>query len=292
MVIGASSAQKQTTRSASALQRKVVEPAHIAPDSYETRTEFGPLGTGEYGYGKGFIGKVMQWTAREVPSRQAPMSDEEKQQIIEKLEPGDIVMTYASHRPNLGHLEYFTTGSHYTHCALYEGYGRIIETIGDEVLRSPLIDRLEGPIKVSIVRPNYKNFRDRGLVIKEAKKLVGRPYDYKFDNEDENELYCSELIEVAMKKVDPDLDVPDASFFGREITAPDAFQDMKGATLIHDGGSHYWKNQMHQWPFYLGAALGAGVGTLIGGPLGGMIGAAAGFEGSLGLGKWLTKESD
>jgi permuted papain-like amidase YaeF/Yiix C92 family enzyme len=239
-----------------------------------------PLGVGNFS-GKGLMGKVMGWTSRELPSSQTPLSEEERQRILEKIQPGDILLTYASHRPNLGHLEYWTTGANYTHCALYEGYGRIVETLGDQVTRSPLVERLEGPIKVAVVRPPYKSFRDRAHVVREAKKLIGTPYDYKFDNSDQSELYCSEFIEVAMKRVDPDLDVPDASFLGREITSPDAFADMKGAKLIHDGRSNYWSNQRHQWPMYLGAAVGAGLGAAVGGPLGAVVGSALGFEGTL-----------
>jgi len=232
----------------------------------------------------------MKWTSREIPSSQTPISQEETQKILDKIEPGDIILTYASHRPNLGHLEYWTTGADYTHCALYEGYGRIIETLGDQVMRSSLVDRLKGPIKVAVVRPPYKSFRDRGQVIREAKKLVGTPYDYKFDNSDDSELYCSEFIEVALKKVDSTLDVPDANFFGREITAPDAFKDMKGAELIHDGRSHYWANQRHQAPFYLGAAAGAALGGVaagatlgsgVAGAVGAVVGGVLGFEGTL-----------
>lgn len=255
-----------------------------------------PLGVGNFS-SNGLMGQVMKWTSRELPSSQTPMTEEEKQQILEKIQPGDVLLTYASHRPNLGHLEYWTTGADYTHCALYEGYGRIIETLGDEVMRSPLIERLQGPIKVAVVRPPYKSFQDRAYVIREAKKLIGTPYDYKFDNDDEKELYCSEFIEVAMKKVDPGLDVPDVKFFGREITAPDGFAQMKGAKLIHDGRSNYWANQRHQWPMYLGAAAGAGLGAtigaslgaavspglgaVIGGPVGAVLGGALGFEGTL-----------
>lgn len=263
--------------------------------------QFSPLGVGNFS-GEGLAGKVMKWTSREIPSNQAPISDEETQQILDKLEPGDIILTYASHRPNLGHLEYWTTGAHYTHCALYEGYGRIIETLGDEVTRSPLVDRMDGPIKIGVVRPPYKNLRDRGRVIREAKKLVGTPYDYNFDNDDQKELYCSEFIEVAMKKVDPELDVPDASLFGWEITAPDAFKDMKGAKLIHDGKSNYWKNQVHQLPLWLGSTAGAGIGAAAGatlgaaiggglggaimGGVGGLLGAFAGYEGTLAATKY------
>jgi uncharacterized protein YycO len=256
-------------------------------DSVELNREpIQPLGVGNLST-TGLMGQVMKWTSRELPSSQTPMSEEEKQQILDKIEPGDVILTYASHRPNLGHLEYWATGSHYTHCALYEGYGRIIETLGDEVMRSPLVERLEGPVKVAVVRPPYKSFRDRGLVIRAAKDLIGTPYDYKFDNKDPSELYCSEFIEVAMKKVDPELDVPDVDLFGHEVTAPDAFEDMKGAQLVHDGRSNYWTNQRHQWPLYLGAAVGAGVGALLGGPLGAAIGSAVGFEGSVALEKFL-----
>ena len=233
------------------------------------------------------MGRVMQWTSRELPTRHADLGEEEKQQILDKLQVGDVILTYASQRPNLGHLGYWTTGGHYTHCALYEGYGQIIETLGDEVQRSPLIDRLEGPVKVAVVRPPYKGPEDAREVVKAAKSLVGTPYDYKFDNKDAQELYCSELIEVAMKRVDPELDVPEASFLGREITAPDGFLQMKGAQVLHDGRSNYWTNQLHQWPLYLGAALGAGLGAVVGGPLGAALGTALGFEATVAGGRLL-----
>ena len=261
-------------------------------DSVQFRgSDHAPLGVGRF-TGTGIAGKMMQWTSRVLPSSQTPISDEETKTILDKIQPGDIVLTYASHRPNLGHLEYWTLGADYTHCALYEGHGRIIETIGDEVMRSPLEERLKGPIKVALVRPPYKSFKDRADVIRAAKDLSGTPYDYKFNNDDDSELYCSELIEVAMKKVDPDLDVPDVKLFGKEITAPDAFRDMKGAELVHDGRSEYWSNQRHQWPLYLGAAIGAGVGTLLGGPLGGMIGSTVGYEGTLAVSRLLGKNEE
>ena len=149
-----------------------VEQTETSPDSVlltsPEHQPLPPLGVGRFS-GPGLMGKIMGWTSRELPSSQTPMSQEERQQILEKLQPGDVVLTYASHRPNLGHLEYWTTGADYTHCALYEGYGRIIETLGDQVTRSPLIERLEGPIKVAVVRPPYKSFRDRAQVIREAK---------------------------------------------------------------------------------------------------------------------------
>lgn len=265
------------------------------PPQHGDRVELGvglssSLGAGN-SYGSGVVGRFMKWTARELPTDQTPLGEEEKQRILDKLQPGDVVLTYHSGRPNLGHLAYLTTGSHYTHCAIYEGYGRIIETVGDSVTRSQLIDRLDGPLKVAVVRPPYKSFRDRGEVIQQAKDLIGRKYDYRFDNRDESELYCSEFIEVAMKKVDPDLQVPNVSFLGRKLTAPDAFAKIDGVKLVHDGRSNYWSNQKHQSSLYLGAAAGAGLGAALGGAVGGTLGAAVGtiagafvgYEGALSL---------
>lgn len=249
----------------------------VSPVDREDPYEVSSLTLGEgNSYGHGVIGKMMKWTARTLPTTQPDLGEEEKQRILEKLEPGDIVLTYNSRRPNLGHLEYLATGAHYTHCALYEGYGRIIETVGDKVIRSPLTERIDGPVKVAVVRPPYKSLRDRGQVIQEAKNLIGHPYDYRFDNHDHSEIYCSELIEVAMKRVDSDLDVPDVRFLGKELTAPDAFLKMNGAKLIHKGDSNYWTNQRHQWPLYLGAAAGAGLGASVGGAVGGALGASLG----------------
>lgn len=245
---------------------------------------------GEF-FGRKLVNQVLKWSSRQLPTNQVHLREEEKQQILDKIQPGDVVLTYHSHRPNLGHLEYWATGTNYTHCALYEGHGRIIETLGNEVLRSPFVDRLSGPIKLSIVRPKYKNFKDRADVIKAARALVGTPYDARANNKDQSELYCSELIEVAMKKVDKDLDVPDVRFFGREVTAPDGFLQMSGAELIHDGKSEYWCNQLHQWPLHLGAVAGASVGALVGGPFGAVVGMAAGFEGTLAAMRYFSKES-
>lgn len=243
-------------------------------------------------FGKGLVNRVLKWSSRVHPTTQKPMSEEEKQTILEKIQPGDVVLTYHSHRPNLGHIEYLGAGANYTHCALYEGYGRMIETLGNEVLRSSLVDRLDGTIKVAVVRPKYKSFKHRHQIIKAARNMEGTPYDARVDNKDSSEVYCSELIEVAMKKVDPDMEVPDRSFFGREVTAPDGFLEMEGAELIHDGKSEYWRNQLHQWPLHLGAAVGAGVGCLVGGPLGAVIGGVAGFEGTMAAIKHLQKDDD
>lgn len=45
---------------------------------------------------------------------------------------------------------------------------------------------------------------DQNVFASEAKKYLGRPFDWKFDSESDLEVYCTELVELAMKRRYPE----------------------------------------------------------------------------------------
>ncbi len=116
---------------------------------------------------------------------------------------GDVLFQSLPHNPLVDTIE-GATNSPFSHCGIVVQHGTkwlVLEAIGP-VKETPLnawIDRGRlGRFAVYRFKPQY--LARIGEVIQEADKYQGRPYDihYRFDN---NDIYCSELIFVAFKKV-------------------------------------------------------------------------------------------
>lgn len=228
--------------------------------------------------------RVATWLLRRpVPTTFPEISTTDRESVKDKLQAGDVLLRADMESANLGHFAYWTVGADYSHSAIYDGNGYVVETRAEGVSTNPVDEFLTGKAKVSVVRPDYQSSEEASQVVREAKKLEGTPYDFRFDSSDASELACAELIEVAMKKVNPNLEVPDVTFMGRLSTVPDGFLQMPNATILVDGKSHYWKNQLHSWPLLLTSAIGVGVGAAVAGGLGAVLGGALFHEACLGV---------
>ncbi len=116
---------------------------------------------------------------------------------------GDVLFQSLPHSPLVDAIE-GATGSPFSHCGIIVRHDRrwfVLEAIGP-VKETPLNawigrGRLRG-FAAFRFKPKYR--ARVGEVIQEAEKYRGRRYDihYRFDND---EIYCSELIFVAFKKV-------------------------------------------------------------------------------------------
>jgi hypothetical protein len=233
-------------------------------------------------------GLATWWLRRPIPSTFPEISEDKREDIKSKLQAGDVLMSCSTERANLAHFAHWAAGASYSHAAIYDGKGSVVETAAEGVTINPVDKFLQGASKFTVVRPSYESEQAAAQVVVEAKKLKGVPFDFKFDSSDNSALSCSELIEVAMKKVDPSMEVPDRTILGHLTTVADDFANMEGARVIVDGDSHYWKNLRHQWPTYVASAVGAGLGAIVGGPLGAGVGSILGYEGSI----WISKALD
>jgi len=217
-----------------------------------------------------------------VPTTTPNITEERRQKILDTVRPGDIILETNNAYPNWQRLEMATLGSSYTHAAIYEGDGKFLEATtsdtGGGVMRSDLKEYLEeGPIMIEVIRPPYKNPEDVNKALDYCRSQLGKPYDAKFDFDDDSAICCIELVNNAMKEVN--IDIPTKKLFGKTAVGPDACEDIEGAEIVYSDGSSFWKNQASHWP----VALGAGVTAMAAGSVLGPLGAVAGFFGGLAL---------
>ena len=74
----------------------------------------------------------------------------------------------------------------------------------DYVNEVPLKDFLQNAQRVGIYRSKAIQ---GGKISDTALAYVGRPFDWQFDMDDDNKLYCSELLYVVLKKLDPSIEL-------------------------------------------------------------------------------------
>jgi hypothetical protein len=83
----------------------------------------------------------------------------------------------------------------------------------DYVREEPLSDFISVATAVGIYR--IKNL-DGKLLSEIAPEYVGIPFDWQFDLDDQSKLYCTELLQIILQRVKPDLVLTRAKFGGFE----------------------------------------------------------------------------
>lgn len=229
-----------------------------------------------------------------VPTTTPPMSEARRREILDHIEPGDVLLETNNAYPNWQRLEMLAFRSSFTHAALFEGWqdGKpmLLEaTTGDPsgagVIRTNLEEYLHGPVQVAIVRPDYKTTADRDAAVDYARAQLGRPYDSGFDYHSDDAFFCSELVDKSLRHCPNPIEAKTsrAFGFGRQTIAPDAFLDLPNAQKFGDDPS-FLKNMASHWPVALAAVGGATAGSILGGWAGGVVGLATGLWGSICVG--------
>ena len=229
-----------------------------------------------------------------VPTVSKGMSPETRQEILDNLQPGDVILETNNAYPNWQRLERLAFRSSFTHAAIFEGWqdGKpmLLEaTTGDPsgagVVRTNLEEYLHGPVQVGVVRPDYKTPEDREAALQFARAQLGRPYDSGFNYKDDSTFFCSELVDKALRSCPNPVEAETsrALGFGRVTIAPDAFLRLPNAKQFGDKPNFY-ANMVSHWPVALSAAGGATAGAVLGGLGGGAVGLAVGLLGSICVG--------
>lgn len=254
---------------ATAPQRASETPAPEPKDSWS------PVAT----LSKGLLG----FMGRRIPTVTPEFPEDKAKALMEKIQPGDVIMSTDMAYPGWARMEYFAIGSNYIHAAFVGSDMKVYEAVGSGVLKTDLEESFKGRIKVAISRPGLSE-EDTAIATDFCREQLGKAYDGTFNTEDNGEFYCSELVSKALASGKSPIATPHGSIFGKSAVAPDAFLKIPGSVTIHDDGSHYWKNKADYWP--VGAATaGLGIaGGLLGGIAGAAIGAGAGFVGSILIG--------
>lgn len=225
-----------------------------------------------------------------VPTTSSFITNDQKTEIKNLLQPGDILLSTDNEYPVFQFIEKVTLGTDWTHMVMYMGDGKIAEstTIGEKFSANKSLDKYLNTYHVAVVRPNYKTEADKNFALQYMKDAEGRLYDPYYDTSDESMLYCSEAAYHAFRKMPNPINLPLTHTFGRDIVSPDAVLNNPNTKLIWSSGSNYWKNQLSHYPLGVGTATGAGsfayLGTRIGHPVAlGVAGAACGLASAWGI---------
>ena len=150
----------------------------------------------------------------------ARISEREAEELIEKMKPGDVVLT-GDHRstPIVTATQLMTGRSSFSHSIMYKGEGTAVEAVMDAGVREkPLKNILMEKNHAVVIRPDYRDGQAESAV-EFADKMVGKKYDFKFKTGNES-WYCSELVYAAIKDSAPQVEFDTRKILGKEIVIP------------------------------------------------------------------------
>jgi hypothetical protein len=151
---------------------------------------------------------------------------EEARVILDKLKKGDILLA----RYDRYVSSWFIPGF-YTHVALYIGDKKVIHAVTKGVKEDDILSLLRCDY-ICVLRPRGVTDEEVNRAVKTAKGFVGLKYDFIFNNETDDRLYCSELVQKAY-------DERFLSLVGEEIISPDAYREEKMLEPAHE--SRNWR---------------------------------------------------
>jgi len=195
-----------------------------------------------------------------IPTINPEISQEQRERIMASLQPGDVILTSDTSYLLWETIEYAAARSHYTHCCLYEGNGRILEATVDSgvdgVMRSYLDQALTGPMKVAAIRPAYKTPEDVEAALDFCRANLGKPYDGLFDmkNADGSSYYCSSLLYQAFQAMPNPIEVEQKKVLGRWLVVPDAFLSLEAQTIVYRDKFTIWESFKGSSPTAIGGA--------------------------------------
>ncbi len=201
---------------------------------------------------------------RRIPTNFGPPSQERREAILAALEPGDVILETNLSYPGWKQMLHFGLGSNYTHAAMYEGDGKLLESsphVG--VQRSDLEKYFNEPVKLAIIKMPYASEADRQAALDNFRAIRGKAYNRtpNFLTEEHPKAFgCAEAVTYCLENLPNPIAVPRVSVAGKETVSPAAFKDIPGAVVKYDDEPDYYDDLQHSWPCG-GIGIGIGLAT-------------------------------
>ena len=172
------------------------------------------------------------------------LTPETAKNFVDRLKPGDVVLTKHEGSTIFNLLTYLPSGQYdFNHSILYMGDGKAIEaTTGKGVHEFDLAEELTHKHHCVAVRPKLEDGQ-ADKVIAAAKEMKGKPYDYLF-KATTNTLYCSELIDHAYDVGAPQVKFNERSFLSKVFVLPGDLLKTDGDVVAEAGEHHSYLNGM------------------------------------------------
>jgi len=173
------------------------------------------------------------------PTAIEPFPLEDKKTVKSMLQPGDIILQKDERAIIMQAMSKVVTGSDFVHAALYEGNGKMLESVVTGVREANIDEYLQGENSVQIVRPHYESEADRQAAIDFAREQKGKPYNMLFDEKTHESYYCTQLVREAFQAMPHSIEVPVSDFMGKHIVGAGAFQKIPDAEVIYNRGGDF-----------------------------------------------------
>lgn len=138
-------------------------------------------------------------------------------QITKSVESGAVILSLG-----YGHIGNVLIPGHWSHAALVVDDEWVIEALGRGVVKTRLKDFLKTKDEICVMLPKFADISQQVDAVIEAEKLVGMPYDWEFEPNDE-QFYCFELVWHAYDTVIEDCPFQRRKIFGVETILGDDF---------------------------------------------------------------------
>lgn len=169
---------------------------------------------------------------------------DEGKEFVNKLKPGDVVLTKHEGSSVFNILTYLPSGEYdFNHAILYKGEGKAIEaTTGLGVHEFDLAEELTHKHHCIAVRPKTEEGQVE-KVLDAAEEMKGKPYDYTFKSSADS-IYCSELVASAYREGAPQVKFNDTRVLTKAFVLPGDLRHVDGQVIAEAGEHHSYLTGM------------------------------------------------
>jgi len=154
-------------------------------------------------------------------------TEEELERIKKLSRPGDVIIESNLHGWQWIALCTAATGTTWVHGALVDESEKLL-TVEKQAIEADFDIYLRwGSTRLALIRPPYKDADQAKIAINHARQHLGTAYDASFQNDAGN---CNGLVAGALKHAG--VDIKRKQCLGREIYAPDCFEQIPGAEIV------------------------------------------------------------
>ena len=164
------------------------------------------------------------------------ISEYERQGIVDTLKEGDILLTADKLFPLWRFVVGLMGSPCYSHAAIYEGEKNIIEATtfhpsGCGVVRTPVNDFLSGRKNICVIRPSYRLQHKKNTMFIWLEGQLGKPYDYDFNCDNNQAMYCAKLVGKAMQVAGFSIDT--RRFLHYRLYLPDFLMKIEEMNIVY-----------------------------------------------------------
>ncbi|MBY0547977.1 MAG: hypothetical protein K2W95_11840 [Candidatus Obscuribacterales bacterium] len=158
--------------------------------------------------------KLLQVLDAKVPVLMKQLSAEQKAEIKQLLQPGDILLKDDNSHP-MGQLMNRLAGSRWSHTVFYEGGDYVIDVGTKPYVAKISLDDFLDCNDLGVFRPQYGDRQDLDSAVHYVDKAIGRPLNRTFDLKNEDSFYCAQLVYCALKQMPHPIAIPTVNSYGR-----------------------------------------------------------------------------